>query len=181
MTVVEPEHCAAVPGGRTAVAWRVRGAASGELVSVFLDGELLPTGPFTGDALRSGLSDSMAPEASLLCGAGSGRCGNSDPKGGAPLCSRRSQGDYYIGKNDSPARAWRVGTRYGLPCLRTTPSTLPPAPATLSRCSARGNRRRIDRRHHRRPATASRRSSSPRSPSQACSSTSTSQAERRGG
>jgi len=41
VTVVEPEHGAAVPGGRTAVAWRVRGAASGELVSVFLDGELL--------------------------------------------------------------------------------------------------------------------------------------------
>ena len=29
-----------------------------------------------------------------------------------------------IGKNDSPAKAWRVGTRYGLPRLRTTPWAL---------------------------------------------------------
>jgi hypothetical protein len=38
---VEPAHGAPVPGGRTAVAWRVLGAAHGEHVSVFLDGELL--------------------------------------------------------------------------------------------------------------------------------------------
>jgi hypothetical protein len=39
--IVEPAHGAPVPGGRTAVAWRVLGAAHGEHVSVFLDSELL--------------------------------------------------------------------------------------------------------------------------------------------
>ena len=38
--------------------------------------------------------------------------------------SEISQGDYSIGKNDSPAKAWRVGTRYGLPRLRTIPWAL---------------------------------------------------------